>query len=117
MLKLLYFELKELAEYIRNTNEKVYIYGAGMIGRIVIPDFLKKYEIEGYVKAYIDIEPQKHGIYINIGNSKIMIHSTDYLNTVDRDGLIIITNSHYSPIVELLDTKIGRAHVWTPVTL
>ncbi|MFQ9895793.1 MAG: hypothetical protein ACLRWA_06300 [Lachnospira sp.] len=33
-----------------------------------------------------------------------MIHSTDYLNTVDRDGLIIITNSHYSPIVELLDT-------------
>ena len=104
MLKLLYFELKELAEYIRNTNEKVYIYGAGMIGRIVIPDFLKKYEIEGYVKAYIDIEPQKHGIYINIGNSKIMIHSTDYLNTVDRDGLIIITNSHYSPIVELLDT-------------
>lgn len=28
MLKLLYFELKELAEYIRNTNEKVYIYMA-----------------------------------------------------------------------------------------
>lgn len=104
MLDLIYFAPKELAEYIRNMNKKVYIYGAGMIGSIVIPSFFKKYKIEKYAKAYIDNDKRKQGKYVDFGSDKIAIHSSDYINNVDKNDLILITNSNYSPVLSMLDT-------------
>ena len=46
MLKLLKYTPQELAEYIKDKDCKVYIYGAGMIGKIVIPDFFIRFCIE-----------------------------------------------------------------------
>lgn len=39
MLQLLKGTQFELADYIKKNNYEVYIYGAGMIGKIVIPIF------------------------------------------------------------------------------
>ena len=38
MLHLLNYLPKQLAEYIKEKNKKIYIYGAGMIGQMVVPD-------------------------------------------------------------------------------
>lgn len=49
MLHLLNYLPKQLAEYIKEKNKKIYIYGAGMIGQMVVPDFLIRNNIDDRV--------------------------------------------------------------------
>ena len=46
MLELLKCTQFDLARYIKKNNCDVYIYGAGMIGKIVIPNFCIQFGIE-----------------------------------------------------------------------
>ena len=40
MLHLLKGSREELAKYIKEQNKKIVVYGAGMIGKVIIPDYL-----------------------------------------------------------------------------
>ena len=66
MLKLLKYTPQELAEYIKDKDCKVYIYGAGMIGKIVIPDFFIRFCIEKNLQCYIDSDKRKQGSSIKV---------------------------------------------------
>lgn len=45
MLHLLKGSREELAKYIKEQNKKIVVYGAGMIGKVIIPDYLLQYDI------------------------------------------------------------------------
>lgn len=104
MLHLLNYLPNQLAQYIKDKNKKIYIYGAGMIGRIVIPDYLVRNNIQDKVICYIDSDIRKHGDTVTVGERKITICSLEDIVEWNQDIVLIITNSNYSEIVSQFDT-------------
>lgn len=103
---MIYFDVdfNTLAEHIAKDKLKVYIYGAGMIGQIVVPYFINKYDLFNYVKCYIDADVSKHGKVISMNDmSTYDIKSVEQLQSIDEDSAIIITNSKFFPVTEYLD--------------
>ena len=55
MLKLFGYNLEQIAEYISYNNYKIAIYGAGMIGRTIMPDYLMRHGLdENLIAAHTD---------------------------------------------------------------
>lgn len=104
MLKLLNCSPEELAVYIKNNGCRVYIYGAGMIGKIVIPDFFKRNAIEDSLQFYLDGDKRKQGGFVRVNGRDIKISSIDDIGQWDKNSLIIITNSNYSSVLSMLDS-------------
>lgn len=104
MLKLLNYTQEELAGYIKKNQRTLYIYGAGMIGQVVIPDFIARYGLEDNVGFYIDSDEKKQEIEIALKNKSVSVCPVSCLKEVDNKSVIIITNSNYSSVLEMLDS-------------
>jgi hypothetical protein len=104
MLHLLNYLPKQLSKYIKEKNKKIYIYGAGMIGQMVVPDFLIRNNIDDRVICYIDIDKRKFRDIIKVGERKIAICSLEEVKEWNEKIFLIITNSNYSEITSIFDT-------------
>lgn len=89
----------EMAKEIRNRN--VYIYGAGMIGKIIMPYIMQEYNLCNCIKGFID--KRKFGEIIKVGCKEYKVYSPEVLLHVDKDCVILITNSVFYDVVESLD--------------
>ena len=94
---------KELENRIKNNNFRVVIYGAGMIGRIVVPYIISKHDLNDYVECYVDRDSRKIGKKVTIGTKEIEIKNPDILINNCNPIIILITNSNYFPVIEYLD--------------
>ena len=79
------------------------IYGAGMIGQVVLPSILQQYHLEKHVLYYVDRDQCKKGKKIKIGRFFYEIESPERLYQIERNSVILITNSNFYPVVEFLD--------------
>lgn len=104
MLHLLKYNLQELAQYIKQHNLKIVVYGAGMIGKIAIPDYLLRNNLLDNLKCYVDMDKNKQTHQIVIKGKKYNICSETVLDSVKQESIILITNSNYSPVIQMLDT-------------
>ena len=103
MLQLLKGTQFELADYIKKNNYEVYIYGAGMIGKIVIPNFCIQFGIENNIKKYIDQDIKKNGSIVNINQNCVEICRLENIKPDVKRSLLIISNSDFNSIVNMLD--------------
>lgn len=104
MLQLLKGTQFELADYIKKNNYEVYIYGAGMIGKIVIPNFCIQFGIENNIKKYIDQDIKKNGSIVNINQNCVEICRLENIKPDVKRSLLIISNSDFNSIVNMLDS-------------
>lgn len=95
---------QDFAEQIRREDKKIIIYGAGMIGQVVIPSILQQIRLEQKVLFYVDKDKSKSGQSVQIGTISCEIKSPDVLFDVAEDIVILVTNSNFYPIIEFLDT-------------
>lgn len=106
MLKLKNISYEELAKRIKGDGKNVIIYGAGMIGQIVVPDVLKRFRLEKYLRFYVDADPYKKGNQVVAGESLCGIKSPEELQAYcrkEKNSMLLITNSHFEPVVDALD--------------
>ena len=94
----------DFAEQIRRDYKKIIIYGAGMIGQVVIPSILQQYGLEQNALCYVDRDKSKSKQYIKVGAVPCEIKSPDVLFDVAEDIVVLVTNSNFYPIIEFLDT-------------
>lgn len=94
---------QEFAEKIKKEKKKLIIYGAGMIGQIVLPSILQQYHLVDNVLYYVDRDPCKKGQRIRIGETHFEIKAPETLYQIEEDIVILITNSNFYPIVAFLD--------------
>lgn len=92
-----------LIEDVIENNKKIVIYGAGMIGKIVIPSLACKYRIADRIDCYIDGDFLKVGGVVKTEVGNFEVRSIDYLNECNLDRVILISNSNFYDIVNLLD--------------
>ena len=91
-----------LAKKIKENNNQVIVYGAGMIGQILVPYLVRKYNLYSHIDC-IDTDKRKKGQKIYIDNYIYEIKNTDYLEENKDNQIILITNSKYSKVLEFLD--------------
>ena len=94
----------DLAKNIRKNNSRVIIYGAGMIGQIVVPYIIESYRLHDYVDCYVDMDKRKTGMKIAIGYSEYEIKTPDVLHDVKDNPVILLTNSKFYPVISFLET-------------
>ncbi len=106
MVKLENLSYTELAEKVKKQQKDIIVYGAGMIGQIVVPDVLKRFGLENYLQFFVDADSYKQGRRISVDNEDYEIRSPEDLRVYCRqkkESLILITNSHFAPVVRMLD--------------
>ena len=103
MLHLLYDTIDNLALYIKKNKLRIVVYGAGMIGSIVLPDWINRYQLLDSLDFYVDADTRKQGTFILINDMKIKICSPEKLNTLTEKNVLVITNSNYNAVLSLLD--------------
>ncbi len=92
-----------LAQYIKADNHPVIIYGSGMIGRIVVPFFIRKYNLYDNLLYYVDMDAVKQGSAITIDGHNYVVRDPSILTKATKDTVVLITNSKFTPIVKYLD--------------
>ena len=92
-----------LVKKVKENNSRIIVYGAGMIGQIIVPYLVRKYNLYSHIDCFIDADKRKKGQKIYIDNYIYEIKNTDYLEENKDNQIILITNSKYSKVLEFLD--------------
>ena len=95
---------ESLVENIKNNKRRIVIYGAGMIGMVIIPYLIEEYRLYDNLLYFIDSDKRKQGNTISIDNREYVIEPLEKLKRLDRNTVILITNSNFYPIVSMMDS-------------
>jgi hypothetical protein len=93
-----------LVESINKNNNRIIVYGAGMIGSIVVPYFFYKYNLCDRVDFYVDMNEHKQLTGINAYGYNFPVYNPDVLKNIDSNYVILLTNSKFSSILEYLES-------------
>lgn len=103
-MRLLNSRYSDLVKDVKQKNKKIVVYGAGMIGQVVVPYIIEKYELQEYVTCFVDMDKSKKGQKIKVGEFEYEIFRPDILRDEMKNLVILITNSKFYEVVEFLDS-------------
>lgn len=102
-MKLKNADYDTLSKKIKSEDKRIIVYGAGMIGQIIIPHLIGNYDLINHLDCFIDADKRKKGRKISVCGNEYCITTPDYLETIGENYIILITNSKFYPIVRFLD--------------
>ena len=88
-------------------KKKVYIFGAGMIGKVVVPEILKQYDLMQYLSGYIDNNDELQGKSINVGGNAIAVKSLMEVCAELKNSVLIMAVSRFNAVVDQLTNVEG----------
>lgn len=91
------------AERVKRENKKIVVYGAGMIGQVIIPYILENYNLQDYLLCFIDADVRKQNQFVHISNKEYRIESVEYLKNKANELILLISNSKYFDVIEELE--------------
>lgn len=98
---------EEFAGHIKTTGNKIVFFGAGAIGRVLIPYICHRYQLDERVLCYIDNNPAKQNQEIELSSRRVKIFSIDYLEQLQNENYVImITNGDFFPVLEQLEERV-----------
>lgn len=110
-MRYLYDSYENLAARIKSENRTIAVYGAGMIGQILIPYIIEKFDLYENLLFYIDRDHRKQGNRIQIGQCEYSVQRPERLKELKENTVLLITNSNFSPIVDMLDNMEELNHM------
>lgn len=93
----------ELADKIKRDKNRVIVYGAGMIGQIVVPYFIEAFGLQKYIECYVDRDENKIGKRIRCSTFEYEIRNPDCLKSLVNNLVLLITNSKFYSVIDFLD--------------
>lgn len=92
-----------LANCIINSNKRIVMFGAGVIGSVSAPEILSNLGVWQYVDCYIDNDSTKWGNLLEIKERLLEIKSPEYLQHCDEKTVIIINISRFAEVITQLN--------------
>ena len=99
-----YDSLEKVKEHVKFNNFPIVIYGAGMIGQIIMPYVITSFGLLDNLLFYVDEDRRKQQHTIHVGDRDIEVKSQEILDKLPRNVVILITNSNYTGIVDMLNS-------------
>ncbi len=92
-----------LQEELIKSKKNIIIFGAGMIGQVIIPHIVEQYDLCDFMDCFVDTDEHKYSQKIHIAEKEYEIKPLDHLRSIGSNHVILITNSNFSSVVRLLD--------------
>lgn len=92
-----------LAEKVRKERRRIVVYGAGTIGKTIVPAWIDTYDLYGFVEFYVDMDPGKIGQTVQIKEREYEIYHPDRLKRGIDGLLLLITNTKFYSVLAYLD--------------
>ena len=96
-------DIDSFVSAVRGQRQKIVLYGAGVIGKVVLPYFIEEEQLEENILFVADGDPRKHGDFVKIGKKDIPICSPEKIGRVEEKFVILITGSRYEGILRYLE--------------
>jgi hypothetical protein len=94
--------VESFSEYVKKTDRKILLFGAGAVCKTFVPYISQKYGLMSRIMYVIDNNPAKQGSILKFGNNNVPIVSAEILNNIESDYCILITNGDfYSVMLQL----------------
>ena len=93
----------EMYTEISERNMSIVIFGAGVIGTVIVPEVLRRYDLLQRVAFYIDNDSLIRERKIELEDRIIDIKPVDQLRNAGKNTVIIIAISRYAGILEQLE--------------
>ena len=118
-MKIIGTVFNSFAERVKEQKIHIVLFGAGTMGRILVPYLCKCYGIEDNIICCIDNNPAKQGSGIQLLSKSVTIYSPEYLRSLPIGSFVIlVTNGDFYPVLmqleqmsELQETEIYLAAV------
>lgn len=102
-MKLIKASFEQFAHYIKHKNKKVVMFGSGAIGKVLIPYISNYYEFDEQILCYIDNNPAKRQMKVELATRKVAVYSIEYLQSVEMgDIVLMVTNGDFGPVLSQL---------------
>ncbi len=92
------------SEVIQN-NYNIIVYGYGVIGKIVAPYFLKKYNLQEKVLFFVDADKHKQGYKDDVFLGSIQVREPEKMLDVNKKIVILVTGSRCKGIIEYIEKQ------------
>lgn len=103
-MKLVQSTFEEFGDYVKKNNTSIIFFGAGAIGKVLIPYICNLHELDNNVLGYVDNNPSKQGERVSLCSRQVGIHSINWLETrVDNNTVLVITNGDFASSIAQLD--------------
>ncbi len=93
----------DFAQRVKTTGKKIIVYGAGVIGQVVAPYWLHRYQLDNKVLCYVDADPHKQGQLVQLPLRGISVQSLAALDENSGGYILLITVSAFASVVQKLD--------------
>lgn len=94
---------EKLAEKVRKDQKRVVVYGAGIIGKTIVPAWIDTYDLYEYVEFYVDMDEGKIGQTVEMKEKEYEIYHPDRLKERIDNLLLLIANSKFYSMLDYLD--------------
>lgn len=94
---------ERLKKILNNSDRKIVVYGAGMIGQTIVPYLVESNNLHDRLICYFDADLNKQKETIDIRGRKYTVCKPENIRTISSDTIVIITNSNFTPVVNMLD--------------
>lgn len=102
-MRYLYDDMDIIANRIKEESKKVVIYGAGMIGKVIVPYYIEEYDLHDNILFFVDGDSRKQGETISIGEKEYRIVEPEKLKKIDKETILLVTNSSFMAVIQMLD--------------
>lgn len=92
-----------LKEILANSDRKIVVYGAGMIGQVIVPYLVEANNLCDRLICYFDADSNKQKLLIDICGHKYSVRKPEAIRLISEETVVLVTNSNFTPIVEMLD--------------
>lgn len=92
-------DLEEFTEEVKRHDQKIVIYGTGVIGRITAPFLVGELGLSDRVLFFADGDDGKWGHYIPLENGKAEVSSPRRMKEIRENFVILVTASRYEGIL------------------
>lgn len=103
-MKLIKATFEEFANHVKEKDRKIVLFGAGVMGRVLMPYIANKFNLDKQILACVDNNPAKWNRQIDYVTKKVTIYSSKYFEQlVGMDFCIVITNGDFESVVTQLE--------------
>lgn len=93
----------EFHNRIEASGKKIVLYGAGVVGRVAVPEILKQLNLLSYIDCYVDNNQSIWGSYISIGGIAVEVKPPSILADCTRDSVLLLNISRFSDALTQLE--------------
>lgn len=102
-MKLKKGSMSSLAQQVRKSGKGIIVYGAGVIGGVAAPYWLRRCQLDEAVLCYVDADVRKQGTTIPLGSRAVPVRSLNALEEHRGTYILLITVSAFMPVIASLE--------------